>query len=47
MKRLIYRMSIEMVVKLAEEGFNTKQKIINYLNLTSGIKGKIVDLEVF
>lgn len=36
-----------MVWKLTNEGCDTKQKVLDYLNLTSGIKGKIVDLEVF
>lgn len=28
------------------EGIDTKEKIIDYLNLTTGVKGKIVDIEV-
>lgn len=40
-------MSKEMVHSLSLEGLNTKEKIINYLNKTSGIKGIIVDIEVF
>lgn len=47
MKNLIYRMSKNMMWKLINEGYDTKRKILDYLNLTAGIKGKIVDLEVF
>ena len=46
MKKVIYRMSKEMLWNLYLEGLDTKDKIINYLNSTSSIKDKIVDIEV-
>lgn len=35
-----------MILKFYLEGLDTKEKIINYLNLTSGIKGEIMNIEV-
>lgn len=46
MKKIIYRISKKTIWNLHLKGLDTKDKIINYLNLTSGVKGKIVDIEV-
>lgn len=47
MRKIIYRMSKEMIWKFYLEGLDTKEKIIDYLNLTSGMKGRIVNIEIF
>lgn len=47
MKKVIYRTSKEMLWNLYLEGLDTKAKLLDYLNSTSGIKKKIVDIEVF
>jgi len=46
MRKVIYRMTKEMIWKLYLEGFTSKERIIDYLNRTTGVKGKIVDIEV-
>lgn len=46
MQKVIYKMSKAMAMTFVLQGLDTKEKLIKYLNKTSGIKGRIVDIDI-